>query len=326
MMLVERWIQEISDRRLRARVLELRQRYEFLARNLFADYQPTRRDSRSEQRDFMKRMELWLGQFHDDKERLVAFRSIEYLFFAGVQEYDELYRCAYQEIERWLLEINELDPFTANESIRSEVRRCWICPVTDSLLINSFLHVTGISGQQYRPDWFSLSQLGDAEAIQEHVRSNNLRFLVLLEDFVGSGRRATKVVRFAASVVDVPILVLPLIICEPGVEKMNRLSAACTRVTVRPIVTIPYNCLVGPTPRQGEPATFPPLRTLMRAHYGRLGRRLNGKGFGFGRVGSMMVTYSNCPNNTPPLYHWVRPGDTALFPRLSRPWRQNESV
>ena len=325
-MLVERWIQDIPDRRLRARVLELRQRYEFLARNLFADYQPTRRDSRSEQRDFMKRLELWLGQFRDNEERLVAFRSIEYLFFAGVQEYDELYRCGYQAIERWLLEVNELDPFTADESIRSELRRCWICPVTDSLLINSFLHVTGISGQQYRPDWYSLSRLGDAEAIQEYVRSSGIRFLVLLEDFVGSGRQAAEVVGFAKSVMDIPILVLPLIICEPGVDKIHRLCAGSGQVTLQPIVTIPYNCLIGPNPRGGEPATFPPLRTLMQAHYRRLRRSLNGGGFGFGKVGSMMVTYSNCPNNTPPLYHRARPGDTALFPRLSRPWRQYEPV
>lgn len=325
-MLIERWIQDISDRQLRARVLELRQRYEFLARNLFSDYQPTRRDSRSEQRDFMKRLELWLAQFNTDEERLVAYQSIEYLFFAGVQEYDELYRCAYQAIERWLLEINNLNPFDSHKSVRSNLKACWICPVTDSLLINSFLHVTSISGQGYRPDWFSLAHFGNISAIQEYVRKNDLRFLVLLEDFVGSGKQATGVVKFAASVVDIPILVIPLIVCEPGVKKMIALSRKHTHVWIRPIVTIPSNCLVGPKPNEGEPKSFEPLRSLMRAHYRRLRRYINGRAFGFEKVGSMMVTYSNCPNNTPPLYHRTRKGDTALFPRLSRPWRQHEQI
>lgn len=247
-------------------------------------------------------------------------------FFAGVQEYDELYRCAYQAIERWLLERNDLDPFDSDKSVQSNLEACWICPVTDSLLINSFLHVTNISGQKYRPDWFSLAHLGDNSAIQKYVETNGLRFLVLLEDFVGSGKQATEVVEFAASVVDVPILVIPLIVCEPGIEKMIALREIHTNVWIRPIVTIPSNCLVGPKSKEGEPATFKPLRSLMRAHYRRLHRHPNGRAFGFGKVGSMMVNYSNCPNNTPPLYHRARKGDTALFPRLSRPWRQNEQV
>ena len=318
---VEEWIEKLGDQRLRRRILELRQRYEFLSRNLFSEYQPTRRDSRRDQRDFMKRMEMWLEQFSTDNERLAAFQSIEYLFFAGVGEYDELYRCALQSIERWLLEINDLDPFESDKLVRGEVRRCWICPITDSLLINSFLHVTGISGQKYRPDWFSLSRFGRRGAIERYVRSNDLQCLVLLEDLVGSGKQASDVVDFAARLLDIPILVIPLIACAPGATNMRLRAKPYTHVSVRPIVTLPQNCLAAPTASDGEPPTFADLRPVMRSHYQRLRTKLNGREFGYGKVGSMVVTYSNCPNNTPPLYHRARRGETALFPRLPRPWR-----
>lgn len=320
-MLIEDWIEKLSDQHLRRRVLELRQRYEFLAKNLFSEYQPTRRDNRDQQRDFMKRLDIWLEQFPTDEERFAAFQSIEYLFFAGTGEYDELYRCALQMIERWLLEINDLDPFDSDRLVQDEIQRSWICPITDSLLINSFLHVTGVSGQKYRPDWFSLSRFGRKRAIERYVSSNDLQCLVLLEDFVGSGKQASDVIDYAAQLLKTPILVIPLIACAPGAARMRRRAETYGHVSVRPVVTLPQNCLVAPTPTEGEPPVFVSLRTVMRTHYQTLNRTLSGQEFGFGKVGSMVVSYSNCPNNTPPLYHRAPPGETALFPRLPRPWR-----
>ena len=211
-MVIERWIEEITDRRIRDRVLELRQRYEFLAARLFAEYEPTRRDSRRHQHDFMLRMEKWLDQFRSDEQKLIAFQSIEYLFFAGVEEFDELYRCAFTVVQRWLMEVKDWDPFECREAVRKELKKCWFCPITDSFRINSFLHVMGVSGKEHRPDWLSMSRFAKKKKISEYVESQEISYLVLLEDFVGSGSQACRVIEFALSALNIKILVVPLII------------------------------------------------------------------------------------------------------------------
>ena len=319
-MVIERWIEEITDRRIRDRVLELRQRYEFLAARLFAEYEPTRRDSRRHQHDFMLRMEKWLDQFRSDEQKLIAFQSIEYLFFAGVEEFDELYRCAFTVVQRWLMEVKDWDPFECREAVRKELKKCWFCPITDSFRINSFLHVMGVSGKEHRPDWLSMSRFAKKKKISEYVESQEISYLVLLEDFVGSGSQACRVIEFALSALNIKILVVPLIICAPGVEKIAKVAALHSSVFLKPIVILPKNCLVTPTKNDGEPKLFTRLRGVMRNHYRRLGKRLTGGAYGFCKVGSLVVTHSNCPNNTPPIYRYARVNDTPLFPRQSRPW------
>ena len=319
-MKVDRWIEQINDRTLRERILELRQRYDFLSKNLFREYEPTRRDSRRHQRDFMMRLEHWLDQFPSEEDKITAFRSVEYLFFAGEEEFLELFRCAKTTVQQWIAEINDLDPFDSESSVRAEIKRSWFCPITDSFRVNSFLHVTGLSGDEYRPDWLSMSQFADKEKICRYVKRKKVKYLVLLEDFVGSGKQARKVVNYAASAVNIRILVVPLIICAPGLKRLFELTSKLKNLSVKPIVVLPENCLVSPEGSVGEPLLFSSLRPVMRSHYQSLGRSTNGQEYGYGGVGSMVVTHSNCPNNTPTIYHRSRTGQTALFPRLPRPW------
>ena len=319
-MIVEKWVREHRDQKERDRILELRQRYEFLSKNLFNEYQPTKKATSRHQHEFMMRLDQWLAHIPEDEQRRTAFRSIEYLFFAGVEEFDELYRCALVEAKRWLLEINDIDPFDSDKAVNREIKSTWFCPISDSFRINSFLHVAGISGDEYRPDWFSLRRFASEQKILCHLTKKRIKNLVLLEDFVGSGRQALKVLRFAAEILDINILVVPLIICAPGMHKMVKFARSRPSVSIRPIVVLPKNCLISVREVSGEPWLFKELRPVMRGHYKRLNRRAIRGDFGFHKVGSMVVTYSNCPNNTPPLYHAARDGETALFPRLARPW------
>ena len=319
-MIFEDWIREITEPSLREKLLELRQRYEFLSENLFSQYEPTKKATRRSQFEFMARLDQWLSQLQTDEQRRVAFRSIEYLFFAGVEEFEELYRCALEEVERWLMEVNSLDPFDSGSTIQKELRFTWFCPITDSLRINSFLHVTGISGSTFRPDWLSMRRFATNSEVLGHIADHKIKYLVLLEDFIGSGRQARKVLKYASSLLNIPILVVPLIICAPGMKRISDFANKESSVSVRPIVVLPKNCLVSLKQASGEPLLFEDLRGVMQSHYQQLPkRRLNGE-YGFQQVGSMVVTYSNCPNNTPPLYHQAPPGESALFPRLARPW------
>lgn len=319
-MIIENWIKDISEPKLRAKILDLRQRYVFLADNLFCEYEPTKKAPERFLREFMLRTEKWLAQISDDKQRQTAFRSIEYIFFAGREEFNELHRCTFEELKRWLLEINEIDPFDSEEEILSELNSSWICPITDSLRINSFLHINGISGGTFRPDWHSMRKFAREEEVCNYIDSHDVKYLILIEDFVGSGSQVLEVLQFVTSIVDIPILVIPQIICATGMEVLREASIEWPSTCIRPIIVIPKNCLVAPDKEPGEPELFDLLREVMKQHYDRLNHSLKGKEFGFGKTGSMVVTYSNCPDNTPPLFHRALEGEIALFPRLDRPW------
>ena len=80
-LITEKWIKETSDPARRRRILELRQRYEFLSEILFREYEPTRRMPKKAQRDFMSRLDRWLKQFENKNDAINAYNSIEYLFF-----------------------------------------------------------------------------------------------------------------------------------------------------------------------------------------------------------------------------------------------------
>lgn len=319
-MKIEKWIEDISDSRKRERILELRQRYEFLSRILFSEFEPTRKSPDSNSRDFMQRLENWLNQFDSEEEQRTAFESIEYLFFAGPEEFYELYRCAHQLIQRWVLGNTSIDPFGDAANLNKEMEKVWFCPITDSFRINSFLHLTGSEGKQYRPDWYSLSKFSSKKHITEFIASEKIDYLVLLEDFIGSGKQASGVVEFVTTTVKIPTLIVPLIISEPGLNIMEKNLAASTLTAIEPVVVLPSDCLVRPTPMPSEPLLFQNLRNIMAKHYSKLGKNLSGKEYGFGKIGSLAVTFSNCPNNTLPIYHQSSKSEIALFPRLSRPW------
>lgn len=322
-LIVEEWILTEQDQVQRDKILKLRQRYEFLSNRLFFEYEPVKHDNDIDRKELMYRMDDWLSQFSSKSEQIDAFKSLEYIFFAGAREFDRLYICALQEVERWILEIANIDPFTSDKVIKNEISRTWFCPVTDSLRINSFLHINGLHGKKFRPDWLSLKRFADKGKIKRYIGESDIKYLVLLEDFVGTGKQVSGVIEFAASFLDIDILVVPLITCFRGAKKISRQCSQHSNIEFRPIVEMPKNCHVSSKRCETEPKLFDGLRQVMAGHYYKLrrqsgGRELNGKEYGFGKVGSMVVLYSNCPNNVPPMFHRALNNSIALFPRLSR--------
>ncbi len=322
---IECWQREGSssdpDRALHA--IRLRGLYESLANQLYHQYEPTKAFSNRISRDFLTRVEDWLSCFKHDQDRWAAFRSIEYLFFAGQYEFEEIYRYTVENIIiRWLVEITSLDIFSpkANQQIRKELKACWPCPVTDSLRINGFLHVTGFAGKGLRPDWMSLSALGDPKKIDAYKNKNCIKYLVLLEDFVGAGGQICRALKFAATAFSGPILVVPLIVCAPGDQAIKNVIGTLGRSNIdyRPAVVLDDTCLVRSTPVDGEPRLFKQLRHTMKEGYDIMQKSLDGAEYGWKGVGSLVVMYSNCPNNTPPIFHYASARWKPLFPRSAR--------
>ncbi|OLY71429.1 hypothetical protein AU074_16670 [Pseudomonas sp. ATCC PTA-122608] len=313
----------ITDEKRSIRASKLRSLYETLAVQLFQQFEPTKKTSQRVSRDFMVRLNNWLEHFEDQEDQWIAFRSIEYLFFAGQQEFEELYRCAFDNIIKpWLIDIAKIDIFSndAGEKLDVELEAIWPCPVTDSLRINGFLHLTGLSGKSLRPDWLSMRQFSCPAKVKLYQIKEGIKYLVLIEDFVGSGGQITRALKFAAAEFDGPILLIPLLVCAPGDRKIKAVIHELGRndIYYKPVTVLSDECLVTETPNLGEPKLFSQLRTIMKTGYDSMNFKLSGEEYGWNKTGSLVVMYSNCPNNTPPIFHHRSSTWAPLFPRSER--------
>jgi hypothetical protein len=318
---IDSWIQSSIERS--EQTVRLKQLYELQAEFLFNQYEPTKAVPSDAGMSFIQRLDRWVGSFDTPEDRWSAFHSLRYFFFIGQQETEELYRCAVQhKVLPWLSNMANLNIFAEgfNESLNNELKKIWPCPVTDSLRINSLLHRTNLNGQSLRPDWISLKELGKCEKIQAYVQRKGVKYLVLFEDFSGSGKQCERVAKFALGVFSGPVLLVPLVICSPGDELLRNLAAEMNgRLSYEPVVVLSADCLVRKLPISTEPNSFSSLRTAMANGYKKGGFSLDGDEFGFDGVGALVSSYSNCPNNTPPIFHqrsksWPFP----IFPRKGR--------
>ncbi|WP_338476248.1 phosphoribosyltransferase-like protein [Pseudomonas khavaziana] len=322
---IERMELEVNsiDEKRSIRASKLRSFYETLAAQLFQQFEPTKKVSQRVSRDFMVRLNDWLEHYEDHEDQWIAFRSIEYLFFAGQQEFEELYRCAFDNIIKpWLVDMASIDIFSpdASERLDIELEAVWPCPVTDSLRINGFLHLTGLSGKSLRPDWLSMRQFSCPAKIKLYQVKEGIKYLVLIEDFVGSGGQVSRALRFAAAEFEGPILLIPLLVCAPGDRKIKGVISDLKRKNIhyKPVTVLADECLVSEVPNISEPKLFSDLRNIMKTGYKTMNFNLDGEEFGWKKIGSLVVMYSNCPNNTPPIFHHRTTTWNPLFPRSER--------
>lgn len=318
---IDLWIQSSIERSEQA--LRLKQLYELQAEFLFNQYEPIKASPSEAGLSFIHRLDQWISSFDSAEDQWSAFRSLRYFFFVGLQETEELYRCAVQhKLLPWLCDVANLDIFSDDfsQNLNGKIEHIWPCPVTDSLRINSLLHRTDLCGQSLRPDWLSLKQLGDPTKIREYIEKKEIEFLVLFEDFSGSGNQCKRATEFALKVFSGPVLLIPLVICGPGDQLLRDVvSKTGGRLTYEPVVVLNADCLVQETPMATEPNAFSSLRIAMRNGYKKGEFSLDGEEYGYEGVGSLVSSYSNCPNNTPPIFHaksetWPYP----LFPRKRR--------
>lgn len=317
---IDSWMTSTVERSQQA--MKLKQLYELQAEFLFNQYEPVRASSTESGISFIQRLDKWVGGFDDPEDQWSAFHSLRYFFFIGQQETEELYRCAVQhKLFPWLVEQENLDIFSDSfqKKLNGAVKKTWPCPITDSLRINGLLHRADLNGQSLRPDWLSLKQFGDVAKIDEYVKRHKVEYLALFEDFVGSGKQCGRATKYALDSFPGNILLVPLVVCSPGDKVLKELSEKSNgRLSYRPVIVLGAECLVGENPTLTEPNSFASLRQAIRNGHKKGGFE-NDNAFGWEGVGSLASSYSNCPNNSPPIFHaksetWPFP----LFPRKSR--------
>lgn len=286
----------------------------FLEQRVFSDYEPEQFSP------FRQRLLRWLANVEDEKDQQRLLSLLLDVFYVGRKEFEALYRTTYRSsITRWLIDVHNLQPFEPNIAARIHglANRAWICPISDSLRINAFLKVNGLKSKDKRPDWRSLHQFGDVVKIREFVKSSKINTIILLEDFVGSGTQALDAVRFAARTLPkCKILLAPLIVCPKGDRAIRDALKRYKRIRYEPTLVVPedqVHCYERYKSGNGH------------EHDGflvDLCDKLNAKkevdAFGFKNTGAKVVLYSNCPNNTLPIFHRATDDWYPLFPRVTR--------
>ncbi len=290
-----------------------------LEEELFEEYEPTRGPLPS----FRTRLGAWLDNVPDEARQRSLFQLVPHLFFLGPRELEVLYRVAFHsQIARWLIDQIGLtfDQPNPEASLRNAVARSWFCPITDSMRINAFYHLNHISGRDHRPDWRSLTQFGSEDKIRRYLTSEGIQRIVLLEDFIGSGEQMQQAVEFAVTF-GIPVLVVPLVICPIGSQVGQLLSDHNAAVTFSPVISLQEAAFITSVPRAVEDPLFGDLRLIALDMFNSLPPDEQVSlytAFGFRGTGSLVVMYTNCPDNTLPLIHHNSAAWNPLFPRASR--------
>lgn len=284
----------------------------YLTKKLYGDYEP------GGMQPFMLRLRRWLDNVDTESDQKILISLLSHVFYAGRGEFESLYRTTLTNIYRWLVQVSGADLAATNLSaiLDVELASTWICPVTDSLRINSFLKINGISGHDHRPHWRSLAQFGDTSKINEYLHENSISRLILLEDFVGSGTQIEKTVDFACTNFgSLDIGLCPLIVCPDGDRRLAAMAGKHSRLSYLPTMVLPEEVLLGPVAKAKEPPTFTKGRDLIS----RVRGRLRTEPFGFKQTGALVVLFSNCPDNTLAIFRDEAARWDPLFPRVWRP-------
>jgi len=296
-------------------ILRLRDQLIWLQRELFSEYEPNRYEN------FDDRLAIWLENLSNETDKKDLFRLLDHLFFIGKQQFDSLCRAAYSDqTVRWIIDRGNLD--IQSPSISSEIdvltSDTWFCPITDSMRINSFLKLNNLRGHDNRPDWRSLEIFADPHKLKSYVHHENIKRLVLLEDFVGSGSQMKSSVAFAAMTLPhIDILVIPLVCCPEGVATGNALSSSFTNITFSPTLTLRPELFLCENAVSGEPPVFSRVRDIILQISARLGIWKD-EPFGFEKTGALVALYSNCPDNSLPIIHANGTPWAPLFSRIRR--------
>ena len=193
--------------------------------------------------------------------------------------------------------------------------------------INSFYHVNNITPRfEFRPDWKGLNKFASEKKVRESIKKKDIKYLVLLEDFVGSGTQMKSAVEFALKFKsEINVLTIPLIVCPDGVREGLKLKKNNSRLDFAPVLELPQSMFVRKTPATSENYIVPLMRALVNDLYTKdkgilksyVGKPYNP--FGFKGTGGLVVMHTNCPNNSLPLLHQkYNNAWEPLFPRSER--------
>jgi hypothetical protein len=302
---------------------------EFLGERLFDEYKPTKNVAEG---DFSVRLAKWIGSADTPDDQRSLFLLLRHLFFVGQDDLEASYRTAFSKhILEWLISKLNLNVLSAGAeaAISLALSQTRFTRITDSFELPTFLRLNDIQGHNVRYTWEEHIKNWNGQVFRDQVMQAGTlaekKYLVLLEDFVGSGSQAATAIGHAQSLNNpaFEVLFCPLIICPDGARRANQLQAMHPNFTFSPVLQLNESDLVKPNAVVGEHQNFPKFRDCLKRLYPRVtgpnpGPQDYGP-FGYQDTGAIFVKYDNCPDNSLPVLHRQRHGHwSPLFRRASR--------
>lgn len=285
---------------------------------------------------FQDRMVAWMQNADLSNEDQIAFFQLVLRFaYFSFDDFVSLYRTAYSNpISRWVWEQAGLNMGTFDFSAQLEnerSRHTWYASLTDSLIISEFYHANSITGVKCRPNFLTLKELGNPALIRDYMINHNpqLKRIVLLEDFVGSGCQGLEIVKWALANLNASILFCPMLICPDGFNRFSDLAAnSGGRFQFDPVVKLEHSVFLSSFEKPDVLMQYVSDLTA-RIHTRVAGTCAAGSppytphGFhlpGDSHTGATVVMFSNTPDNTIPLVHFNSANSNwiPVFPRVSR--------
>ena len=324
----------LADAQGQGQLLKLKADVEFLGERLFDEYRPTKN---APEGPFSVRLAKWIGSAQDEIDQIRLFRLLKYLFFIGQDDLEAASKTAFsRHVLEWLISrigINVLAADARQQIVQAQSLVRYTA-ITDSFNLGDFLRINDVQGHHIRYTWEQEKDNWDPAEFRRRVMQHGVqgetekRYLVLLEDFVGSGSQAQRAVRNAQAIRDgqnsaYEVLFCPLIICPEGAAWAKQLQTNFANFHYSPVLELHESAFIKPTAVQGENADYPDLRDCVtRLHPTVVGPqpvKQDYGPFGYSDTGAVLVKYDNCPDNSLPVLHRKRTNYwEPLFKRASR--------
>jgi hypothetical protein len=315
---VYRWTRRTGTNQHLLDVLAL---LELLASELYVHYQPF-----PEKPPFLDRLASWLACTPRDVDQRLLFEFVPWLLFVGPREMDSMYRAAFTgPIMRWIVEQSNvsLSQPAFSQSVSDSLKRTYVGSMA-GMDIGTFCRVNNIVGQTYRCDFRALAEVGSVTAFRDYLRDNNYERIIAVEDYVGTGSQMSEAVVFLRQLTSFPVLLCPIIVANAGNKLGAKIQRAESHITYSPQFITPSATYIPKTANKKapEPQCFRKMRNLLTRLWGIVRGTVPTQPlyspFGFGDVGSLVLTFLNCPDNVPPLLHHKSDSWDPLFMRSSR--------
>ncbi len=298
----------------------------FLERVLLHEYEPADVGIHGE---FSLRLAKWIGSAENEYDRQSLYLMLKHLFFVGRDDMKSAYLTAYSKnILSWLINIGQISIFAedAECGLKRQLALTVFTEITESFKLADFNHWNNIHGQTIRYTWEQHLQGWVSGDFSDRVlNGDEKKYLVLLEDFVGSGTQMKQAIHNACSVdFDVDVLLCPIMICPDGAEMALELEERYPRLTYSPVLEIPTKHFIKPACVPGEHEDYARIRQSLNSVHqkvkGTPGSWQQERGpFGWLETGAIFAKYDNCPDNSiPALHHRSDLEWEPLFYRASR--------
>ena len=321
------WCQSVGG--LSKDISEIRSLTDFLEQVLYEEYEPGRVGAQGQ---FPARLARWIGGAESDDDKRSLYLLVGRLVFFGREQMMAGYRTAYsRNVALWLMEIEGL-PFFGSDTgpkLDAAVAETAFTEITDSFRLGDFLRWNNIAAVGPRYTWEQhLAGWDHATFMQQIMRTDSeapRKNLVLMEDFIGSGKQMESAVEKACSVPkNYNVLLCPIVICPDGAARARELVERHGHLTYSPVMQLPENAFISEDSIAGEHGHHPLIRDTLVALHSKV-RGTPGSWpqetseFGYEDTGAVFCKYDNCPDNSVPiLHHRSDLGWSPLFPRTAR--------